>query len=145
MLFNSLKYALFLPIVVALFWASPQRFRVPILLIASYIFNMSWRPVFILLILGLTVVNYFLVYAIWNSKEHKKAWLTASVVANLATLAFFKYAYFLNDTMTALLSPFGFEVHKLPFDIVLPLGISFFVFEFIHYTVDVYRGSEPIK
>jgi alginate O-acetyltransferase complex protein AlgI len=145
MLFNSIRYAIFLPIVLALYWASPNRFRVPILLIASYVFYMTWRPAFIVLILGLTVANYFFGHAIWNSKAHKKAWLTASVLTNLSTLAFFKYAYFLDDLAASLLKPLGVAIPHLPFDIILPLGISFFVFEFIHYTVDVFRGSEPIK
>ncbi len=145
MLFNSLKYAIFLPIVVALFWASPQKWRVPLLLLASYIFYMSWRPAFIVLIIALTVVNYFLASAIWKSENRKKFWLTVSIVLNLSTLAFFKYAYFFDDVAASCLAPFGITVSKLPFDIILPLGISFFVFEFIHYCTDVYRGSEPIK
>ena len=147
MLFNSLKYALFLPIVFALFWATPQKFRVWILLIASYVFYMSWRPGFILLIIGLTLANYYIGFAIDKATEikKKKSWLTLSVVLNLATLVFFKYAYFFNDVVTAATKPLGLPATHLPFDIILPLGISFFVFEFIHYTTDVYRGSEPIK
>lgn len=145
MLFNSLKYAIFLPIVVLLYWLTPQRWRVPILLIASYVFYMSWRPIFVLLILGLTVINYFFGFAISRATVRKKLWLTAAIIANLSTLAYFKYAYFLDDLVAKLLQPLGIAVPKLPFDIVLPLGISFFVFEFIHYVADVYRGSEPIK
>jgi alginate O-acetyltransferase complex protein AlgI len=144
MLFNSLKYALFLPIVVALYWASPKRFRVPILLIASYIFYMSWRPAFILLILALTIINYFFGLQIAKVQARKKAWLIAAIITNLSTLAWFKYAYFIDDTIGQLLLPFGVHFAKLPFDIILPLGISFFVFEFIHYVTDVYRGSAPI-
>ena len=145
MLFNSLTYALFLPIVVALYWASPIKLRVPILLIASYVFYMSWRPVFILLILGLTIVNYFFGFFIHRSEKNKKPWLFAAVATNLITLSFFKYAYFLNDVLISALKPLGMSPPAMPFDIILPLGISFFVFEFIHYVVDVYRGSEPIK
>lgn len=145
MLFNSLTYALFLPIVVALYWASPIKLRVPILLIASYIFYMSWRPAFILLIIGLTAVNYFFGFRIHRSEKNKKPWLFAAVATNLLTLSFFKYAYFLNDVLVSALKPIGMAPPAMPFDIILPLGISFFVFEFIHYVVDVYRGSEPIK
>lgn len=145
MLFNSLTYALFLPIVVALYWASPIKLRVPILLIASYIFYMSWRPAFILLIIGLTTVNYFFGFKIHKSEKNKKPWLFAAVATNLLTLSFFKYAYFLNDVLVSALRPIGMAPPAMPFDIILPLGISFFVFEFIHYVVDVYRGSEPIK
>ncbi|HEY9712801.1 MAG TPA: MBOAT family O-acyltransferase [Chroococcales cyanobacterium] len=147
MLFNSIKYLVFLPIVVVLFWVCPQRWRVPILLLASYIFYMSWRPAFILLIIGLTLVNYFLGNAIWRAEEEKKRklWLTLAVIVNLATLGFFKYAYFLDDLARMVFAPLHVSVPALPFDIMLPLGISFFVFEFIHYVTDIYRGSEPIK
>ncbi len=144
MLFNSLQYALFLPVVVALFWLSPQKFRVPMLLVASYLFYMSWRPVFIFLIVGLTVINYVLGLKIAESQAKKKSWLLVATVINLSTLAYFKYAYFLEDVARNLLKPICAVPH-IPFDIVLPLAISFFVFEFIHYTVDVYRGSQPVK
>lgn len=145
MLFNSLKYALFLPIVVTLFWLSPQRFRVGILLLASYIFYMSWRPAYILLIIGLTIFNYYAGLLIHRSTDHKKNWLTLAIVGNLSTLVFFKYAYFFDDLLSGLLKPAGILLPKIPFDIILPLGISFFVFEFIHYVMDIYRGSEPVK
>jgi alginate O-acetyltransferase complex protein AlgI len=145
MLFNTLQYALFLPLVFILFWVSPQKWRVWILLAASYVFYMSWRPAFILLIIGLTVGNYYLGFAVHNAKRHKKLLLGLTVTFNLAVLAFFKYAYFLNDTLNLAIKPFGINPTHLPFNIILPLGISFFVFEFIHYVVDVYRGSEPIK
>ncbi|HMX46462.1 MAG TPA: MBOAT family O-acyltransferase, partial [Candidatus Obscuribacter sp.] len=147
MLFNSLNYALFLPIVFALFWLSRDKWRVWILLLASYIFYMSWKPVFILLILGLTIANYYLGFAIHKSQEpgRKKTWLTIAITGNLLSLAFFKYAYFFNDCLSSLLKATGGAATHLPFDIILPLGISFFVFEFIHYVVDVYRGHEPIK
>lgn len=145
MLFNSWAYAVFLPIVVVLYWLSPPRFRVCILLLASYIFYMSWRPVFVFLILGLTLINYCAGFAISASQSRKKLWLTLAIVANLSTLAFFKYAYFIDETLKSLLAPLGMRFPQLPFDIILPLGISFFVFEFIHYIVDVYRGNAPIR
>ena len=148
MLFNSIKYLLFLPIVFALFWASPKRFRVPILLVASYVFYISWRPIFLLLILGLTAVNFLFgnkIAACAQNPSQKKLFLTAALATNLLTLIFFKYAYFLDDLCIKVMAPLGIHISKLPFDIVLPLGISFFIFEFIHYTVDIYRGSQPIK
>lgn len=145
MLFNSIKYALFLPVVALLFWCCPQKLRVPLLLIASYIFYMSWRPIYIFLILGLTLLNYFAGLLIHNQPQRKKFWLILSVVANLGVLAYFKYAYFFDETLSAMLKPVGVSIPSIPFEIVLPLGISFFVFEFIHYVVDVYRGSEPVK
>lgn len=145
MLFNSIQYAIFLPLVVLAFWLSPDRFRVPILLAASYLFYMSWRPAYILLIIGLTVGNYLLAQMLVKDAERKKFWLGVGVTANLVTLAFFKYAYFLDDMVASWVKPFGITFPKIPFDIILPLGISFFVFEFIHYLVDIYRGSQPVK
>ncbi|MBY0358070.1 MAG: hypothetical protein K2W82_08725 [Candidatus Obscuribacterales bacterium] len=106
---------------------------------------MSWRPIYILLILGLTVLNYFAGLLIASQPARKKMWMILAVVANLLTLAYFKYAHFLDDTLASALKPAGINIPPLPFDIVLPLGISFFVFEFIHYVVDVYRGSQPVK
>ncbi len=145
MLFNSLKYALFLPIVAILFWICPQKLRVPLLLVASYVFYMSWRPIYIFLILGLTVFNYFAGLLIANQPHRKKFWMIFSVTANLLVLAYFKYAYFFDETLSAMLKPAGVNVPAIPFEIILPLGISFFVFEFIHYVVDVYKGSEPVR
>lgn len=142
--FNSLKYAVFLPVVFALFWLCPARFRVPILLAASYIFYMAWRPVYLLLILLLTILNYFCALRIAKSEKHKKAWLIVGILGNLGTLAYFKYFYFLEDVVSLLTKPWGGDFHKVAIEIILPLGISFFVFEFIHYIVDVYRGSKPV-
>jgi alginate O-acetyltransferase complex protein AlgI len=145
LIFNSLKYALFLPLVLAIFWLCPFRWRIPILLLASYIFYMAWRPIYIILILGLTIINYWLGLRIWDSQKRKKAWLVTAIVANLATLAFFKYFYLLEDTFTFLAHPLFGDLPKIPVNIILPLGISFFVFEFLHYVIDVYRGSEPVR
>jgi alginate O-acetyltransferase complex protein AlgI len=145
MLFNSIQYALFLPVVAILFWISPQRLRVPLLLIASYVFYMSWRPIYIFLILGLTVFNYFAGLQIADKPLAKKFWMIFAVAGNLLVLAYFKYAFFFDDTLSSLLKPAGVHVPAIPFEIVLPLGISFFVFEFIHYIVDVYKGGEPVR
>lgn len=145
LIFNSLKYAIFLPIVLTLFWFSPPRWRIKILLVASYIFYIAYRPVYLLLILGLTLINYWLGLRIWNSTKRKKAWMIAAVSLNLLALAYFKYFYFIEDALIVLAKPWFGQIDKLPVNIVLPLGISFFVFEFVHYVVDVYKGSEPVR
>ena len=145
MLFNSIQYALFLPVVAILFWINPGRLRVPLLLVASYVFYMSWRPVYIFLILGLTVFNYYAGLIISTKQASRKIWMILAVSGNLLVLAYFKYAFFFDETLGSLLKPAGVHVPSIPFEIVLPLGISFFVFEFIHYVVDVYRGGEPVR
>ncbi|MBY0356738.1 MAG: hypothetical protein K2W82_01950 [Candidatus Obscuribacterales bacterium] len=143
MLFNSLQYLVFLPTVFLLFWLVPHRLRVPLLLVASYVFYMSWRPIYGLLIFGLTLGNFLLVPLIAKAQEtkQKKIWLGVVVAANLITLGIFKYAYFGMGCVKSGLNLFGVDWHEPHLHIILPLGISFFVFEFIHYAVEVYRGK----
>lgn len=148
MLFNSTEYLIFLPIVVVLFWLCPFKYRTALLLLASYVFYMTWKPVYGLLMMGLTVVNYFLGRSMSNLPTEGKArkhFLAAGILLNVLALGFFKYAYFCRDSANSILSLVHIELPKIPFDIILPLGISFFVFEFIHYLVDVYKGSAPVK
>lgn len=145
MLFNSLAYLVFLPTVVLLYWLLPARARTVVLLLASYVFYMVWKPIYGLLIFGLTLLNYLFGLAIAGSGKHKKALMVSAVAANLLTLAYFKYAYFTIDLAGRLAAPFGFHLPSLAVDIILPLGISFFVFEFIHYVVDVYKGGKPVR
>lgn len=153
MLFNSFTYLVFLPVVVLLYWLTPQRFRTTLLLVASYLFYMNWKPAYGLLILGLTVVNYFLGLAIDRYDSLRKQLLIAGAIFNIGCLCLFKYASFLVDSFFASLQ----WLHNLTgssllpatsspaLNIILPLGISFFTFEFIHYITDVYRGSKPVK
>src|SRR5947199_10803306 len=86
LLFNSLQYLVFLPTVFLLFWLLPHRARVPLLLVASYVFYMTWRPIYGLLILGLTVANWLLVNRIEKSVDKKKVWVGVTVAVNLITL-----------------------------------------------------------
>ncbi|MBY0359881.1 MAG: hypothetical protein K2W82_17895 [Candidatus Obscuribacterales bacterium] len=152
MLFNSFTYLLFLPLVVALHWALPPLGRRILLLIASYVFYMNWMPTYGLLILGLTAANFFFGIAIDKYPHNKKGILTASLVFNLGGLCFFKYADFLlksawsalHITKTYTGFPAAIPDSSPVLNILLPLGISFFTFEFIHYLVDVYRGSKPM-
>ncbi len=144
MLFNSLQYLVFLPTVFLLYWLLPHKVRVPLLLVASYVFYMSWKPVYGLLILGLTLANYFLVPLIPKA-ANKKLMIGVVVAVNLITLSIFKYlGFFLNTTKDAL-GLFQISWREPHLHIILPLGISFFVFEFIHYAVEVYRGKPEVK
>lgn len=147
MLFNSLQYLVFLPTVFLLFWVVPHKARVPLLLVASYVFYMSWKPIYGLLIFGMTLANFLLVPLIAKATEvkHKKWWLGVVVAANLITLGIFKYAYFAVDTVWGGMNMLHMNVKEPHLHIILPLGISFFVFEFIHYAVEVYRGKPLVK
>lgn len=147
MLFNSETYLIFLALVVALYWVIPFRLRVPLLLIASYIFYMTWKVEYGLFIAGLTLFNYIMGLLIAGSEGARKRLLAVTITANLLVLGFFKYTYFTRDIINGALTAAGSHsiIPSVPFQIILPLGISFFVFEFIHYIVDVYKGSAPIK
>ena len=136
---------LFLPCVLLLYWLSPARVRNFILLIACYVFYMSWKPIYGLLIFALTLINYLMGNLISSLKEKRKLALIAAIAINLLTLAFFKYTYFFHDLVASASTIFGMHIPAISWKIILPLGISFFVFEFIHYVVDVYRGGAPIK
>jgi D-alanyl-lipoteichoic acid acyltransferase DltB (MBOAT superfamily) len=145
LLFNSLQYLVFLPVVFLLYWVTPHKLRVPLLLVASYLFYMSWKPIYGILIFGLTLGNFLLVPMIAKSVTRKKLWLGIVVAANLITLGIFKYAYFTVDTIKSGLALGGIDWREPHLHIILPLGISFFVFEFIHYAVEVYRGKPLVK
>lgn len=156
MLFNSFTYLVFLPAVVLLYWVMPNRFRTTLLVVASYVFYMNWKPAYGLLILALTVINYAFGLVLEKFKDEKwkqKKILIAGLIFNLGCLCFFKYANFLLGSLCAsvhwlnvLFMPGQTDNWQSPaLKIILPLGISFFTFEFIHYIVDVYRGSSAVK
>lgn len=154
MLFNSFQYLLFLPLVALIYWRSPAWLRLPVLVVASYAFYMSWMKVYGLLLFGLSAVNYLFGLLVDKIENHSKKRLVfiAGLSVNLFALALFKYTNFFLDSYSALLQNFhsigllsmpAESLHDLP--IILPLGISFFVFEFIHYLSDIFKGDKPIK
>ncbi|HEY9687859.1 MAG TPA: MBOAT family O-acyltransferase [Coleofasciculaceae cyanobacterium] len=146
MLFNSPIYILFLALVVLLYWNAPHRFRVPLLLAASYVFYMSWAPPHGLmygpLIFADSVLFYWLSRAMVRWPQFKKHFLTFGITLALGLLGWFKYANFFADTAQALLQFLNLPARPVSFDILLPLAISFTTFVLISYLVDVYRGHE---
>jgi len=144
MLFNSTQYLIFLPIVVLLFWILPQRLRLPMLLLASYIFYASWIPGFVFLIFFLTVFNWLWGKVLHRATVRKKLVFGIGLAANILTLGVFKYANFSAHTIQSLLHLTTGKTVDWSLNIILPLGISFFVFEFVHYLFEIYRGNKPI-
>jgi D-alanyl-lipoteichoic acid acyltransferase DltB (MBOAT superfamily) len=146
MLFTSPEFlVLFLPATVALYWLVPARARVVFLLLASYVFYMSWNPVYGFLLAGSTAVNYVLARRIPGA-ANPKVLLACGVIFNLGMLSVFKYAG-LFTSGAADLADFLGVASSGGYDglrILLPLGISFFTFEMISVLVDVYRGSVRI-
>lgn len=95
--------------------------------------------------IGLTLLNYFFGLLISKSVSRKKLLMTLAVTVNLLVLGYFKYTYFAVDVLNQLCAPAGLHLPPITFEIILPLGISFFAFEFIHYIVEVYKGGAPVR
>jgi D-alanyl-lipoteichoic acid acyltransferase DltB (MBOAT superfamily) len=146
MLFNSLEFLVFFPIVVALYYFLPHKYRWGLLLISSCYFYMVFVPVYIL-ILGFTIViDYFAGIWLENARGSKrKLLLIASIIANTGVLAVFKYYNFLNENLTVLLKGFTIE-NPIPFlSILLPIGLSFHTFQAMSYTIEVYRHNQKAE
>jgi alginate O-acetyltransferase complex protein AlgI len=143
-LFNSEPYLLFLPMALGVNWILPAKARPLWLLGASYFFYGFWSRPFLLLIIGLTVANYVIGLVQGAQLPRRRALLIAALVANLGALAVFKYLGLLDQTARGLAAFVGLQNALPVVHIILPLGLSFFTFEFIHYQVDLYRGDRPI-
>jgi D-alanyl-lipoteichoic acid acyltransferase DltB (MBOAT superfamily) len=144
LLFNSEQYLVFLPIVVAINWALPKLFRPTFLVGASYFFYASWNPPFLFLVFGLTLANYFIGMAQGRRKPRLRRLLVLALIIDLGALAIFKYLGLLDLSAARLVAILGLPATIPGVNLILPLGLSFFTFEFIHYQVDLVRGYEPI-
>ncbi|MEJ5302535.1 MAG: MBOAT family protein [Bacteroidales bacterium] len=143
MAFNSLEFLIFLPVVVGLYYSLNPRYRWILLLAASYFFYMWWNPLYIILIITSTAIDYFAARAIEKTplKKKKRKYLLLSLFTNLGLLFSFKYYGFFAGSMQRLLSLAGIEIHFPYLDILLPVGISFYTFQTLSYTIDVYKGK----
>ena len=147
MLFNSVDFALFFLIVLGLYWALPHRWQNVMLLAASYFFYGWWDWRFLSLILFTTGINYTAGLMIGPGDERltetdagrRKLWLWVAVVGSLAPLAVFKYYGFFADSLTDLLEALHIHVSRPTLSLILPIGISFYTFQAMSYTIDVYR------
>lgn len=167
MIFSSLQYLFFLPLVVMLYWRTTGSVRMWLLIAASYYFYMSWLPAYGLLLLSMTTVNWLigaaLCKAVNKSAEGKKSreaklLLALGLTLNLGSLFYYKYTNFIIQTIgnfynwicqtLSIAAPNSLQLQQWDYpvyQILLPLAISFFVFEFVHYLVDIYRGDKPVK
>ena len=147
MIFNSFEYLIFLPLVVALYFIIAPKFRWILLLAASYYFYMSWRAEYAILILFCTVVNFFGAILIdkAQSKNVKKTILIIDLVISFGVLFVYKYLSFATENINEALKLFNSSINLPVFDILLPVGISFFTFQTLSYTIDVYKGKTPVE
>ena len=149
MIFNSLTFVVFFMIVLAVWQLRlPWLGRKLFLLVASYIFYAAWNPPFVILLWVSTVVDWWAAQAMVKSERPltRKLWMLTSVVVNLGMLAFFKYGEFLLNNFVAVAGQIGIDYQPAKYDIVLPVGISFYTFATLSYTLDVYlRRAKPAK
>lgn len=146
MLFNSWEFAIFLPLVFILYWfvfnKHIKRQNV-FLLVVSYVFYGWWDWRFLTLIAFSSFVDYFVALNIDRSDDIRvrKAFLWISLISNLGLLAFFKYFNFFIESFSDLISLFGLQPNPTSLNLILPVGISFYTFQTLSYTIDVYRGK----
>ncbi len=146
MLFNTFTFIFFFVVAVTMSraiksWSLNKLF----LLLISYLFYASWNPPFVILLWISTIGDWYFAKLIFNtaSISRKKVYLFGSLLLNLGMLGYFKYANFVLENFVFLLSSFGISWQPHPLDIILPVGISFYTFQTLSYTIDVYRGNMP--
>ncbi len=142
MLFNSFEFLIFLPVTVVLYYLLPWRTRWILLLAASYLFYASFDPKYLLLIFFTTITTWYTGGRMGELKDKKqrKPWLWANLVANLGLLFYFKYTVFTLDTFEQITHFIGLKYHAPELRILLPIGISFYTFQSLSYTLDIYYG-----
>src|SRR5512142_1393311 len=140
MLFNSLTFLIFFAIVFAIYlvlrgWTARKR----LLLVASYVFYAAWNPPYVAILAFSTAMDWWIARIVWRSESEsrRRAVLVVSLAWNLWLLGFFKYGNFLLHTTQSLLAAAGIAYVPPAFDIVLPIGISFYTFASLSYTIDV--------
>ena len=150
MLFNSLEFMIFFPVVCLVYYVIPHRVRYIFLLACSYFFYMCWNPTYALLMLTSTAITYVSGLLLSSAEKisdegvrsRRKKWYVAlSFASNLSILFFFKYFNFAVDTVARLLQAVHIQAQTPTFDVILPVGISFYTFQALSYTVDVYRND----
>ena len=140
MIFNSIEFLIFFPIVVLLYFAIPKKIKPAWLLLASYYFYMSWSAKYAILILISTVITYL--SGLLMAKVEKKKWIVAlSFISNLGILFFFKYFNFIIDNINRGIHFAGIDKSIQAVELPMIVGISFYTFQALSYTVDVYRGT----
>ena len=146
--FNSLAFLIYLPIVVGLYWLLPFKWRKYWLLAASYFFYGYWNPAFLLLLLFSTAVDYFCSLGMEKNRDKPvvmKLLLMTSVVMNLGLLFSFKYFDFFGETINSFCAMMSIPYRVPELGWILPVGISFYTFQTMSYTIDVYRGDFPAE
>lgn len=151
MIFTSVTFLIFFPLVCLGYFLVPRKLKKTFLLVASYYFYMSWNPKYSILILTSTVITFLSGLGIdWVRQNREKFWqggkpenivVALSFISNLFILVFFKYFNFLTNSIEAAFEIIGLQITMPTVDVVLPVGISFYTFQALSYTMDVYRNE----
>ncbi|MDP4231665.1 MAG: MBOAT family O-acyltransferase [Bacteroidota bacterium] len=143
MIFNSLAFAIFLPVVLALYYVLPFKGQNRMLLVASLFFYAWWDWRFLGLLALTILIDFYASHAVYRAKTHKekKRWMLISIISNITVLVIFKYSNFFVQSFASMLTKMGFAVHAPILQLVLPIGISFYTFMSMAYVIDVYRGE----
>jgi alginate O-acetyltransferase complex protein AlgI len=147
MSFDSIQFLVFFPIVIALYFIIPFKKRWILLLIASYYFYMCWRVDYIILIMISTIIDYICSNQMSkiNLKQKRKKWLIISLISNLGILFGFKYFNFFSEEIQILFNHYNIFYEVPFFNVLLPVGISFYTFQTLSYTIDVYNNKTPAQ
>ena len=141
MLFNSVSYLVFLPLVFFSYWALPGRWRPWLLLAASCYFYMAFVPYYILVLLFLITIDYFLAHAIERATGHvRRLYCISAILSNLSLLFVFKYFNFFNENITQLAQALHWNYSLEALSLLLPLGLSFHIFQSLAYIIEVHKG-----
>lgn len=143
MIFNSLEFVCFLPIVFFIYWAIPKTYRWIILLVSSYYFYMSWNAKYVFLIFFTSLVSFICAIMIENRKsiKLKKQLLLIPIISSLGILFIFKYFNFFFEMINSMFLTFKIPLDPITLNLLLPVGISFYTFQTLSYVIDVYRGN----
>ena len=141
MLFNSFHFLMFFPLVTLIYFLIPFKARWIWLLGTSYYFYMCWNPKYAILMATSTIITYLSGLLISKSTNKKKLWVALSFISNLGILFFFKYFDFAIENVNIILNKLHLQLITPSFDVLLPVGISFYTFQALSYTMDVYRGD----
>lgn len=147
MTFVSVEFLLLFVFVVSLYFVLPYRWRLAFLMATSLYFYMYWNAIYVVLIVWSTLVDYTAAIRLEAAERQRqrRIWLAMSIVTNLATLFTFKYFNFFADSLHAALTGFGIDIPPVTLNVLLPVGISFYTFQSMAYTIDVYRGELPAE
>lgn len=147
MIFNSLHFLIFLPIAIAAYYATPYKWRWLLLTALSYYFYMCWKAEYAFLIAFSTTVDYLCGIQMSKTEDDRKRkrWMLASIIMNLGQLFLFKYFNFFNESTRAIFDSFNIFYNVPEFKLLLPVGISFYTFQSISYSVDVYKRKAPVE